>query len=237
MQNSRKGSWDRFVDKQNKTKMASGSSETAVKKGSTKHCCWGNCKNDSRYPDKLPSGTYFIRFPKPGNVKESMTQWEKDRENVKTEKAKKWVHACGREGFSIQIIKKETFIWSNHFIEGCGPTEEKPDLLLATLTDKELKKKATRKRKPSKQQELIPPKAKKRKSENMTPNVESTDTVETTDTNDFVLENSTDYIDIYTNDAATNTEIYVCDITTETEPDKLAVAGRIDNVLLKMNSV
>ena len=68
----------------------------------------------------------------------------------------------------------------------------------------------------------------------MTPNVESTDTVETTDTNDIVLENSADYVDIYTsNDAATNTEINVCDITTQTEPDKLAVAGRIDNVLLK----
>ena len=35
------------------------------------------------------------------------------------------------------------------------------------------------------------------------------------------------------NDAATNTEINVCDITTQTEADKLAVAGRIDNVLLK----
>ena len=106
---------------------------------------------------------------------------------------------------------------------------------MATLTDKELKKKATRKRKPPKQRELIPPKAKKRKSENMTPNVESTDTFETTDTNDIVLENSADYVDIYStsNDAATNTEISACDINTQTEPDKLAVAGRIDNVLLK----
>ena len=70
----------------------------------------------------------------------------------------------------------------------------------------------------------------------MTPNVESTDTFETTDTNDIVLENSADYVDIYTstsNDNATNTEINVCDITTQTEPDKLAVAGRIENVLLK----
>ena len=32
--------------------------------------------------------------------------------------------------------------------------------------------------------------AKKRKSENITPNVESTDTFETTGTNDIVLENS-----------------------------------------------
>ena len=69
----------------------------------------------------------------------------------------------------------------------------------------------------------------------MTPNVESTDTFETTDTNDIVWENSADYVDIYTssNDAPTNTEINVCDITTQTEPNKLAVAGRIDNVLLK----
>ena len=43
-----------------------------------------------------------------------------------------------------------------------------------------------------------------------------------------------DYVDIYTsNDAATNAEVNVCGITTQTEPDKLAVAGRIDNVLLK----
>ena len=64
-----------------------------------------------------------------------MTQWEKDRENVKTEKVKKWVHACGR-GFSIKNIKKDTFICYSHFIGGCGPTEEDPDLLLATITDK-----------------------------------------------------------------------------------------------------
>ena len=32
----------------------------------------------------------------------------------------------------------------------------------------------------------------------MTPNVESTDTIATADTNDIVLENSADYVDIYT---------------------------------------
>ena len=50
----------------------------------------------------------------------------------------------------LKALKKDTFICSNHFIGGCGPTEEDPDPLLATLTDKELKKKATRKRKPPK---------------------------------------------------------------------------------------
>ena len=48
-------------------------------------------------------------------------------------------------------IKKDTFIYSSHFIGDCGPTEEDPDPLLATLADKELRKKATRKRKPLKQ--------------------------------------------------------------------------------------
>ena len=43
-------------------------------------------------------------------VKESMTQCEKDQENVKTEKAKKWVYACGREGFSIKNIKKDFYL-------------------------------------------------------------------------------------------------------------------------------
>ena len=105
-------------------------------------------------------------------------------------------HACGREGFSIKNIKRDTFICFNHFIGCCGPTEEDPDPFLATLTDKELGNERTRKRKPPKQRELIPPKAKKRKSENMTPNVESTDTFESTDTNDIVLENSVDYVGI-----------------------------------------
>ena len=64
-----------------------------------------------------------------------MTQWEKDRENVKTAKVKKWVHACGR-AFSIKNIKKDTFICASHFIGGCGLTKEDPDPLLATLTYK-----------------------------------------------------------------------------------------------------
>ena len=74
--------------------------------------------------------------------------------------------ACGR-GFSIKNIKKDTFICSNYFIGGCGPTDEDPDPLLATLTGKECNKKANRKFKPPKQQERIFPKAKKRKSENV----------------------------------------------------------------------
>ena len=102
--------------------MATVNSGVALSKGATKHCCWGNCTNDSRYLDKLPTGTYFMTFPKVGKIKESMTQWEKDREKAKSEKAKKWTHACGRKNFGIANIKKDTYICSNHFIGGSGPT-------------------------------------------------------------------------------------------------------------------
>ena len=54
-----------------------------------KHCCYGICTSDSRYPEKLPIGTYFINFAKPGKVNEGMTKWQKDKQAQKTERANK----------------------------------------------------------------------------------------------------------------------------------------------------
>ena len=43
----------------------------------TKHCCWGECKTESRYPEKWPESLkelensgqrVFIHFPKPMNA-------------------------------------------------------------------------------------------------------------------------------------------------------------------------
>ena len=51
------------------------------RKGATKHCSWGFCKSDSRYPEKLPAGTFFIRFAKPGRIKDGLTS-RKRRENL-----------------------------------------------------------------------------------------------------------------------------------------------------------
>ena len=66
-------------------------------KGATKHCCWGTCNADSRYPERLSDGTTFIRFPKPGLIKPNMSEWEKQRENERTEEAKRCnIHAGGK---------------------------------------------------------------------------------------------------------------------------------------------
>ena len=68
-------------------------------RGSNRHCCWGQCKTDSR---KLPENSpiYFIPFPKKGKFKEVMSLKSRRRQEDRTEKAKQWVHLCGRAGFT-----------------------------------------------------------------------------------------------------------------------------------------
>ena len=60
-----------------------------------KHCCYGLCTSDSRYPEKLPEGTTFYPFTKPGYIKETMTNWEKEKQKQRTEKAHRWLNSCG----------------------------------------------------------------------------------------------------------------------------------------------
>ena len=105
-------------------------------KGATKHCCWATYNADSRYPERLSDGTTFIRFPKPGCIKPNISEWEKQRENETTEKAKRLQHSCGRKDFySLDQIKKDTYICTQHFIGRKRPTAENPDLITATLTE------------------------------------------------------------------------------------------------------
>ena len=58
-------------------------------------------KRDSRYPKKLPTGTLFYPFAKPGVIKEGMTDWEINKQNIKTERAKRWLH---------MLVVEKTFI-------------------------------------------------------------------------------------------------------------------------------
>ena len=102
-----------------------------VENGCGADCCCGLCTSDNRYPNKLPPGTCFLRFAKPGTVKGNMTEWGKRQQKSKTEIAKRWIHAsCGRKHFTLKQITKYSYICSLHFID---PIEENPDPLIATL--------------------------------------------------------------------------------------------------------
>ncbi len=90
----------------------------------TMHCCYGVCKSDSRYAHREHmKNVFFIRFPKP---------------KTDIEKCKRWAIKCGREGFTSEKVTKDTYICSLHFVGGAGPTEEFPDPIPATLTDKQV---------------------------------------------------------------------------------------------------
>ena len=64
-----------------------------------------------------------------------MTDWEINKQNIKTERAKRWLHACGRKDFhSLAQITKDMYNCSLHFVE---PIEENVDPMLATsLTER-----------------------------------------------------------------------------------------------------
>ena len=40
-----------------------------------KQCAWGTYNTDSRYPERLQNGVYFIPFPKPQRDKEKCVMW------------------------------------------------------------------------------------------------------------------------------------------------------------------
>ena len=77
----------------------------------------------------------FVRSAKVRKVKDGMTEWEKDKQNELTEKAKKLVHAYGRKGFTIDKITKDRYICPLPFVGGSGPTEEDPDPVNASLLE------------------------------------------------------------------------------------------------------
>lgn len=219
--------------------MATENTGSSSRKGTTKHCCWGNCANDTTYPERLPAGTSFLPFPKPGKINESMTPWEKNKQNIKTEKAKRWAHACGRKDFGIQNIKGHTYICTNHFVNNSGPTEENPDPFSATLTASEVQKKLAKKRKEQTPRQPIP--KKKYSNKTIKENTSNTNQPDFTDM-DLVEPEP----EPRTRDASTQTEpisisttetqtavIQTSTVSTETEPDKLAVASRIQNLVLK----
>ena len=106
------------------------------------------CKSDTRYAEKLPPDTFFVRFAKPGWIKDGMTEWQKNQHNDRTLKAKRWIHACGRREFTVDKIKNHTYICSLHFIGGKGPTPDHPDPIKATMNDQEFSRLSGKRRAP-----------------------------------------------------------------------------------------
>ena len=56
------------------------------KKGATDQSSWGLCNMDSRNPEQLKEGVFLIRFAKPGCLKDTMSDWERQQNLKKTEK-------------------------------------------------------------------------------------------------------------------------------------------------------
>ena len=113
----------------------------------TRHCCWGECKTDSRYPEKWPESLkeleksgqkVFIRFLKP--VKDLA-------------KCKRWLVACSRKFFTEKNVNKNTYICALHWPGGKGPTDEFPNRLKANLTPKQAGRASATKRKAPKWRE------------------------------------------------------------------------------------
>ena len=72
----------------------------------TKHCVWGECRNDSRYKHKETMiGVVWYPFPKP---------------KTNMEKCKKWIKLCGRPHSELNPdkISRYTYVCSKHFVGG-----------------------------------------------------------------------------------------------------------------------
>jgi len=108
---------------------------------STKHCCHGECKTDSRYPENWPKSLLeleesrkkvFIPFPKPSQD---------------VEKCRRWIVACSREFFTEKNVSRNTYSCALHWPGEKGPADEHPDPLKVNLTPAQLSRARAPKRK------------------------------------------------------------------------------------------
>ncbi|XP_066534477.1 uncharacterized protein si:dkey-20i10.7 isoform X2 [Hoplias malabaricus] len=93
---------------------AEGVSVSLVSAEMVKRCAWGDCKSDTRYPNRV-EGVVFYPFPKP---------------KTNFQKCEQWIRLCGRpqHRLNIHTISKNTYVCSKHFVNG-GPSDEYPDPL------------------------------------------------------------------------------------------------------------
>ena len=72
-------------------KSTSTDDEKPKKKGSNRHFCWSDCYTEE------DSSVLFMHFAKRGYFKPSMSKAAMRKQELRTEKAKLWAHACGRQ--------------------------------------------------------------------------------------------------------------------------------------------
>ena len=112
---------------------------------STKHCCWGTCNSDSRYPERLAKPLKELEAA----GKKAFIPFAKPSQDIG--KCKRWINACSREGFDISKITRNTYICALHWVGEQGPTAEHPDPLKANLTPTQYNRAKVPKRKAPKQ--------------------------------------------------------------------------------------
>lgn len=189
---------------------------------STKHCCWGKCTSDSRFPKKLPKSLQemeasgqkaFIPFPKP---------------SLGLEICQRWITACSREHFDITKITRNTYICALHWPGEKGPTADHPDPLKANLTPKEIAKASSCKRKAPKARRCI---YKKMKVVDTTEQTEDPSFSSPDSDNEHLLEEAEQqYISPTSGLLVANKEI-------QTQYSKYMLSAKVETMLLRNESV
>lgn len=191
--------------------------------------------------ENVQPGTFFLPFSKQGKIKDIMTDWEKNQQRAKTEKCKRWVHACDRREFTLDRVTKHTKICSLHFIGGNGPTEENPDPTLATLSVREVARK-TVKRKTTKLRDsiIIPRKTKRNHKEILEPkeniiteNSETTEVIAIADNiSDKELSTSSDVLVVH--DDHNDDKVLTKDTSTQTvDYSRTLICSKVENLILR----
>ena len=119
---------------------------------STKHCCWGECRTDSRYREKCPKSlkeveksgrNVFIPFPKPSQD---------------IEKCRRWIVAWSRQFFTGNNITRNTYICALHsWLGEKGPTEEFPDPLKANFSPAQASRASVKRKAPASRAKPVTP--------------------------------------------------------------------------------
>ena len=82
-----------------------------------RHCCWGKCNSDSRYPEWLPDSLKETLK----NGKKAFIPFSKPKHDL--ELSERWINECSRQTFFVKNVNCNTYICAVHWPGGKGPTK------------------------------------------------------------------------------------------------------------------